>query len=42
VNQLYRTTAQDEDYVNPTVDRVLSWRSINFDMSDSDTRVENW
>jgi hypothetical protein len=41
VNQLYRTTARDEDYVNPTTDGVLSWRSINSDMSDSDTGVEN-
>jgi hypothetical protein len=42
VNQLYRTTVREEDYVNPTIDGVLSWRSINSDMSDSDTRVENW
>jgi hypothetical protein len=42
VNQLYRPIVQDEYYVNPTVDRVLSWRSINSDMSDSDTGVENW
>jgi hypothetical protein len=42
VNQLYRTTAREEDYVNPTADGVLSWRSINSDMSDSDTGVENW
>jgi hypothetical protein len=42
VNQLYRTTAREEDYVNPTVDGVLSWRSINSDMSDSDIGVENW
>jgi hypothetical protein len=33
---------REEDYVNPTADGVLSWRSINSDMSDSDTRVENW
>ena len=25
INQLYRTTAQDEDYINPTADGVLSW-----------------
>jgi hypothetical protein len=34
VNQLYRTNAREEDYVNPTVDGVLSWRSINSDMSE--------
>ena len=28
--------------MNPTVDGVLSWRSINSDMSDSVTKVENW
>jgi hypothetical protein len=37
VNQLYRTTMREEDYVNRTADGVLSCRSINFDMSDSDT-----
>jgi acyl carrier protein phosphodiesterase len=42
VNQLYRITAREEDYVNPTADGVLSWRSINSDMSDSVTEVENW
>jgi len=42
VNQLYRTTTQEEDYVNPIADGSLSWRSINSNMSDSDTGVENW
>jgi hypothetical protein len=28
INQLYRTIAQEEYYVNPTVDGVLRWRSI--------------
>ena len=32
VNQLYRTTTREEDYVNPTTDGVLSWRSINSDI----------
>jgi hypothetical protein len=25
VNQMYRTTAHEEDYINPTVDGMLSW-----------------
>jgi hypothetical protein len=25
IDQLYRTNAHDEDYVNPTTDGVLSW-----------------
>jgi hypothetical protein len=32
VNRLYRTTTREKDYVNPTADEVLSWRSINYDM----------
>jgi hypothetical protein len=28
VNQLYKTTACEEDYINPTPDGMLSWRSI--------------
>jgi hypothetical protein len=40
--QLYRTTALDEDYVNPIADGVLSWRSITSCTTDSDTGLENW
>jgi hypothetical protein len=42
VNKLYRNIVREEDYVNPNVDGVLSWRSIYSDMSDLDTGVENW
>jgi hypothetical protein len=42
LNQLYRTTTREEDYVNPTADGVLSWRSITSCTLDSDTRLENW
>jgi hypothetical protein len=42
IGQLYRTTARDEDYVNPTADGVLSWRSITSCATDSDTGLENW
>jgi hypothetical protein len=42
INQLYRTTARDEDYVNPTIDRILSWWSITSCATDSDTGLENW
>jgi hypothetical protein len=31
-----------EDYINPTVDGVLSWRSITSCASDSDIGMENW
>jgi hypothetical protein len=34
--------AREEDYVNPTADGVLSWRSITSCASDSDTGLENW
>jgi hypothetical protein len=42
INQLYKTTMQEEDYVNPTMDGVLSCRSITSCMSNSDTGLENW
>jgi hypothetical protein len=41
IGQLYRTTARDVDYINPTADGVLSWRSITSCTTDSDTRLEN-
>jgi hypothetical protein len=37
INQLYRTTTREEDYVNPTTDGVLNWRSITSCDSDIDT-----
>jgi hypothetical protein len=42
INQLYKTTVQEEYYVNPTADGVLSWRSITSCASNSDTGLENW
>jgi hypothetical protein len=42
INQLYRTTSCIEDYINPTFDGVLSWRSITSCSYDSDMGLENW
>ena len=42
INNLYRSTAWEEDYVNPTTDGVLSWRSITSCASDSNTGLHNW
>jgi hypothetical protein len=42
INQLYRTTARNEDYINPTADGILNWRSINSCETDLDTSLENW
>jgi hypothetical protein len=42
VSQLYRTTVCEEDYINPTVDDMLSWRSISSCASDSNIALENW
>jgi hypothetical protein len=42
INQLYRTTAREEYYVNKTIDGVLSWRRITSCSSNSDTGLENW
>jgi hypothetical protein len=39
---LYRTTARDEDNVNPTKDRVIIWWIINSCLKDSNTSLENW
>jgi hypothetical protein len=42
INQLYRTTVHEENYVIPTTDGVFIWRSITSCASDSDTDLENW
>jgi hypothetical protein len=39
---LYRTTVHDEYYVNPTVDGILSWWSINSCATESDIGLDNW
>jgi hypothetical protein len=41
INQLYRTIACEGDYVNPTADGVLNWRSITSCASNSDTYLDN-
>jgi hypothetical protein len=42
IDQLYRKTACDEDYVNPTTDGVLSWGIITSCATDSNIVLENW
>jgi hypothetical protein len=32
----------EEDYVNPTIDGMLSWRSISYCDLDFDKGLENW
>jgi len=29
IDQLYKKTVHDEDYIKPNADEILSWRSIN-------------
>jgi hypothetical protein len=41
INQLYKTTVHDEDYLNPTADGILSWRSITSCATNSNTSLEN-
>jgi hypothetical protein len=42
INQFYRTTVRNEDYVNPTTDGILSWRIITSCVTDLDIGLENW
>jgi hypothetical protein len=42
IDNLYNMTAWMDDYVNPTTDGVLSWRSISSCASDSEEALENW
>jgi len=39
---MHRTTAQEEDYENPTADGVLNWKSITSCALELDTVLENW
>lgn len=42
VDDLYKLTAHDDDYVNPTTEGVLSWRGISACSLDSDDELDNW
>ena len=42
IDQFYRTTARDADYINPTADGVLSWWSITSCTTDSDTGSKDY
>ena len=42
LNHLYNIMYSKEDYINPTADGNLSWRSVSSCMSDSGEALENW
>jgi hypothetical protein len=42
MDNLYNLIARMEDYVDPTTDDVLSWRSIISCASYSEVGLENW
>jgi len=42
VNQLYSTTMKEEDYINPTTNGMLSWRSIISCALNSNTGLGKW
>jgi len=42
IDDLYKWTTNDDDYVNSIAEGVLSWRGINACSSDSDEGLDNW
>ena len=42
LDQIYNVTALQEDYINPTTDGKLSWKSVSCCTSDSGEALENW
>jgi hypothetical protein len=42
IDNLYNMTMQMDDYINSTIDGVLSWRSISSCASDSEKGLEHW
>jgi hypothetical protein len=41
INQLYKTSVRNDDYINPTAYGILSWQSITSCVIDSDISLEN-
>lgn len=39
---IYKITAQEKDWVNPTVDGWISWEHESSCTSDSDEEIEQW
>jgi hypothetical protein len=42
LENIYKLTSRQQDYINPTFDGNLSWRSDNACSSDSEKALENW
>jgi hypothetical protein len=42
MENIYKLTARQQDYINPTTDGNLRWRSDNACSSDSEEALENW
>jgi hypothetical protein len=42
LENIYKLTARQHDYINPTTDGNLSWRSESACSSDSEEALENW
>ena len=42
VDDLYKVTSSQDNYVNPTMEGALSWRYDSSCTSDSDEGLENW
>jgi hypothetical protein len=42
LENIYKLTTRQQDYINPTTDGNLSWRSDNACSFDSEEALENW
>jgi len=42
INDHYKLTAHDDDYVNPTTEGVLIWRGISACSSESNDGLDKW
>lgn len=42
LDQIYKITVRDKDWVNPTVDRCIAWDRENSCASNSNEELEYW
>jgi hypothetical protein len=42
IENIYKVTGHKEDYVNPTADGELSWRSVKYYDMDSEDALDRW
>jgi hypothetical protein len=42
IENIYKVSRNRDDYINPTTNGEMSWRSVNYYDTDSEATMERW